>query len=142
MKFPRKRRALDSRIQQITGSSSSLAVICLMVLAVGFTVARGDLLIVDMIPTLTGVIITPKVSFAIHSGINRCFFWSDQIVSRIETTWIWRKDWWKTQLAKMKYEFLLVYYAERNLKAARICHLPFIYIFRPMKGRMAINVIL
>lgn len=53
MKFPRKRRALDSRIQQITGSSSSLAVICLMVLA-GFTVARGDLLIVDMIPTLTG----------------------------------------------------------------------------------------
>lgn len=82
MKFPRKRRALDSRIQQITGSSSSLAVICLMVLAVGFTVARSDLLIVDMIPTLTGVIITPKVSFAIHSAINVASF--DLIKSFLE----------------------------------------------------------
>lgn len=81
MKFPRKRRALDSRIQQITGSSSSLAVICLMVLA-GFTVARGDLLIVDMIPTLTGVIIIPKVSFAIHSAINVASF--DLIKSFLE----------------------------------------------------------
>lgn len=70
MKFPRKRRALDSRIQQITGSSSSLAVICLMVLAVGFTVTRGDLLIADMIPTLTNNNYPEDMYGVIHSNIN------------------------------------------------------------------------
>lgn len=73
MKFPRKRRALDSRIQQITGSSSSLAVICLMVLAVGFIVTRGDLLIADMIPTLTNNNYPEDIVWC-HSFEHQCCF--------------------------------------------------------------------